>query len=135
MLTRREALLGAGLLDERFFIYCEEPDLCLRIKRAGWRVRHFPWMKIVHYSHVGEVRPRMAAQEAFARRQYAEKHFSKPYAAAFLAAVGVGYVLRAVSPRAGDAGKREAARLALRTLVGRAAPPFGAPPQTALPEL
>ena len=36
MLARREALLSAGLLDERFFIYSEEPDLCLRMKRAGW---------------------------------------------------------------------------------------------------
>jgi N-acetylglucosaminyl-diphospho-decaprenol L-rhamnosyltransferase len=133
MLARREALLAAGLLDERFFIYCEETDLCLRIKRAGWSIRHLPWMRIVHYSHVGEVRPRMAAQEAYAKRQYAQKHFSKPYASAYLAAVGVDHLLRAVSPRAGDAAKREAARLALRTLAGMAAPPFGAPPQTALP--
>ena len=29
-------------MDERFFIYCEEPDLCLRIKRAGWEVQHLP---------------------------------------------------------------------------------------------
>ena len=50
MLARREALLTAGLLDERFFIYSEEPDLCLRIKRAGWRVRHFPSMTIVHHA-------------------------------------------------------------------------------------
>ena len=75
----------------------------------------------------------MAAQEAYAKRQYAQKHFSKPYASAYLAAVGVGHLLRAASPRAQDAAKREAARLALRTLAGRAAPPFGTPPQTALP--
>ena len=42
MLARRDALLSAGLLDERFFIYSEEPDLCLRMKRAGWDVRHLP---------------------------------------------------------------------------------------------
>ena len=39
MFCRREALLSAGLLDERFFIYSEEPDLCLRMKRAGWARR------------------------------------------------------------------------------------------------
>ncbi|MDX6408603.1 MAG: hypothetical protein QOE13_1674, partial [Gaiellaceae bacterium] len=32
MLARREALLSGGILDERFFIYGEEPDLCLRMK-------------------------------------------------------------------------------------------------------
>jgi GT2 family glycosyltransferase len=134
MLARREALLAAGILDERFFIYAEEPDLCLRIKRAGWRVRHLPSMTILHHGKDG-VRPRMVAQDAYARRQYAQKHFSKSYGAAYLAAVGVGYLLRAVSPRARDASKRQAARLALRTLAGRTEPPFGAPPQTALPRL
>jgi hypothetical protein len=29
---------GAGFLDERFFIYSEESELCLRIKQAGWRI-------------------------------------------------------------------------------------------------
>ncbi len=42
MLARREAVLSAGLFDERFFLYSEEPDLCLRMKRAGWGVRHLP---------------------------------------------------------------------------------------------
>jgi GT2 family glycosyltransferase len=132
MLARREALLAAGLLDERFFMYSEEPDLCLRIKRAGWRVRHLPSMTILHHGKAG-VRPKMVAQDAYARRQYAQKHFSKPYGSAFLTAVGVGYLLRAVSPRGHDAARRQAARLALRTLAGRTAPPFGAPPRTALP--
>jgi GT2 family glycosyltransferase len=132
MLARREALLAAGLLDERFFMYSEEPDLCLRIKRAGWRVRHLPSMTILHHGKAG-IRPKMVAQDVYARRQYAQKHFSKLYGSAFLAAVGAGYLLRAASPRGRDAPKRQAARLALRTLAGRTAPPFGAPPRTALP--
>ena len=40
MLARREALESAGYFDERFFIYSEETDLCLRIKSAGWDIRH-----------------------------------------------------------------------------------------------
>jgi N-acetylglucosaminyl-diphospho-decaprenol L-rhamnosyltransferase len=134
MLARREALLAAGLLDERFFLQCEEPDLCLRIKRAGWGVRHLPSMTILHYGKP-EINPRMVAQEAYARRQYAQKHFSKPYGSAYVAAVGAGHLVRALSPYARDGRKREAARLALRTLTGRTAPPFVAPPRTALPRL
>ena len=84
MLARREALLSAGLLDERFFIYSEEPDLCLRIKRAGWEIRHLPEMTIVHHAGKGGVRPRMVAQDAFARRQYAHKHFAQPGRTAYL---------------------------------------------------
>ena len=36
MLARREAIESAGWLDERLFLYSDEPDLGLRIKRAGW---------------------------------------------------------------------------------------------------
>ncbi len=53
MLARREAVLSAGLFDERFFLYSEEPDLCLRMKRAGWGVRHLPTMTILHHSGKG----------------------------------------------------------------------------------
>ncbi len=134
MLARREALLGAGLLDERFFIYSEEPDLCLRMKRAGWTTRHLPQMTIVHHAAKGGVRPKMVAQDAYTRRQYARKHFSSNYAAGYLAAVGVRHLLRAVVPPRDESGaqRRAAARLALSTLAGRTPPPFGAPPPTAL---
>lgn len=135
MLTRREALLSAGLLDERFFIYSEEPDLCLRMKRDGWAVRHLPLMTIIHHEGKQGVRPRMVAQDAFTRRQYARKHFTVPRRAAYLAAVGTGHALRAVAPQRSELGaqRRAASHLALRTLAGRADPPFGLPPTTAIP--
>jgi hypothetical protein len=50
MLARRVALESAAFLDERFFIYSEGPDLCLRTKRAGWKVCHVPKMTIVHHA-------------------------------------------------------------------------------------
>ncbi len=136
MLARREALVSAGCMDERFFIYAEEPDLCLRMKRAGWSVRHLPDMTIVHHACKGGVRPRMIAQDAFARRQYAEKHFSALHRCLYLAAIGVRHAVRAAaaSVKGQEAAVyREAARRAIATLLGRAEPPFGAPPVTALP--
>jgi GT2 family glycosyltransferase len=132
MLARREALLGAGLMDERFFIYCEEPDLCLRIKRAGWDVRHLPTMQILHHAG-GCSLPRFIAQDAFARRQYMQKHFSPLRRRAGIAAYAVGYALRALFG-AGEE-KREASRVALRVLFGKAPPPFIEPPgQAVAPE-
>ena len=38
LLLRRSALEHLGLFDERFFLYFEEVDLCLRLQQAGWRV-------------------------------------------------------------------------------------------------
>jgi N-acetylglucosaminyl-diphospho-decaprenol L-rhamnosyltransferase len=135
MLARGDALLSAGLLDERFFIYSEEPDLCLRIKRAGWQVRHLPQMTIVHHAGKGGVRPRMVAQDAFARRQYAEKHFGPVQRRLYLAGCRARHLIRAVRVpvvSTGGSARREGARRALGTLAGRLDPPFGAPPQTAV---
>jgi GT2 family glycosyltransferase len=134
MLARREALLSAGLFDERFFLYSEEPDLCLRMNRAGWTIRHLPTMTILHHSGKGGTRPQMTAQDAFTRRQYARKHFTRPRRAAYLAAIGAGHLLRlAVHDNRSRPETCVAARLALRTLLGRQGAPFRQPPQTALP--
>jgi N-acetylglucosaminyl-diphospho-decaprenol L-rhamnosyltransferase len=133
MLARREAVLSAGLFDERFFLYSEEPDLCLRMKRAGWSVRHLPAMTILHHSGKGGTRPKMTAQDVFTRRQYAAKHFSRPRRTAYLAAVGTKHLLRlALHSRELRPDENEAARLAMRTLVGREGAPFRRPPQTSL---
>jgi len=38
MLIRAEVLRAQGPFDERFFIYLEDSELCLRAERGGWRV-------------------------------------------------------------------------------------------------
>ena len=76
MLARREALESAGWLDERFFLYCDDPDLGLRIKRAGWSVRHLPQMAILHHAKKMGWNRRGHAQYAYAYRQYFAKHLS-----------------------------------------------------------
>lgn len=49
MLTRHEALLEVGLLDEGYFMYSEEVDWAKRFKQAGWRVVYLPTAEILHY--------------------------------------------------------------------------------------
>jgi N-acetylglucosaminyl-diphospho-decaprenol L-rhamnosyltransferase len=135
MLIRREALESAGLLDERFFLYCEEPDLCKRIKDAGWDVRHLPSMTIQHDAGRGRWNPRLAAQEAYARRQYMTKHHSAPHRSAGIAALSLGLVLRSTlggRDRTRNSRRRATSRDALRTLLGFEPPPFGSPPGQAV---
>jgi hypothetical protein len=48
LLVRRSALERAGMLDERFFMYYEEAEWCVRIKRAGLRIAFVPEAKIWH---------------------------------------------------------------------------------------
>ncbi|MFQ3661911.1 MAG: glycosyltransferase family 2 protein [Chloroflexaceae bacterium] len=48
MLLRRAALERAGLLDERFFMYFEETEWCVRARRAGFRILFVPQAKLWH---------------------------------------------------------------------------------------
>lgn len=48
MLVRRQAVAGGQLFDERFFLYFEDVDLCLRLHRAGWKVVYNPAAVMTH---------------------------------------------------------------------------------------
>lgn len=48
MVLRREALEAVGLLDEGFFMYYEDIDLCLRMWQGGWKVFYEPGVVVRH---------------------------------------------------------------------------------------
>jgi GT2 family glycosyltransferase len=48
-LIRRVVLDEVGVLDEDYFMYTEEVDLCFRAKKKGWEVWYLPKWAIVHY--------------------------------------------------------------------------------------
>lgn len=48
ILMRSKDLAHIGLFDPRFFLYCEEVDLCKRIKSAGLEVHYFGDTEVIH---------------------------------------------------------------------------------------
>jgi GT2 family glycosyltransferase len=48
-LVRKEAIDQVGLMDERYFVYGDDPDWCYRFKKAGWKVMFTPSGRIIHY--------------------------------------------------------------------------------------
>ncbi len=48
LLARRETWEQAGLLDEKFFMYYEETEWCVRASRAGFRIVHVPMAMLWH---------------------------------------------------------------------------------------
>jgi N-acetylglucosaminyl-diphospho-decaprenol L-rhamnosyltransferase len=125
--VRREAFEAAGGFDERFFLFSEETDLCKRVQDAGWDALVEPRITVIHHAGKAGVQPRREAQMAYARLQYAKKHFSRPRAAAYHAALLLGHLLRFMVLRfrgATESSSAPASAMALRVLLGRAVPPF-----------
>lgn len=128
MLGHREVLMAAGGMDERYFLYCEEPDLCLRIKDMGWEVRHLPAMTILHHAGKAGIDERLIAQDAYARRQYMLKNMSPWRRRSATLAFALGHTLRvayALPDPELRSFRRTSASRAIRVVLGRGGPPFG----------
>jgi GT2 family glycosyltransferase len=69
LLARREALEAVGGFDEGFFLYEEDVDLCVRMRRAGWDVLFTPDAEVVH--HLGQS---MRKDPWLARFEYHRSH-------------------------------------------------------------
>jgi len=85
MLMRGEALVKAGLMDEAFFMYGEDLDLNLRIKKQGYRVLYWP-EAIVHHLKGASTRKkpeRMIRAFYDAMVVFHRKHYEKRYPAPF----------------------------------------------------
>ena len=52
MLVRRAALAQVGLMDEGYFLHCEDLDWCLRFRQAGWKILFVPYATAVHQQGV-----------------------------------------------------------------------------------
>lgn len=48
ILLRREAVVEVGLFDEKFFLYFEDIDLCMRLHKKGWELIFVPEAKVFH---------------------------------------------------------------------------------------
>ncbi|MGH9579201.1 MAG: glycosyltransferase family 2 protein, partial [Terriglobales bacterium] len=49
MFLRREAFESVGLMDEGYFLHCEDLDWCMRFRQAGWKILFVPHVRIVHW--------------------------------------------------------------------------------------
>jgi GT2 family glycosyltransferase len=76
MMIRREAFDAVGGMDERFFLYWEDADLCVRLKRAGWLTVYYPAVGITHLTGRGSALARKQSLVAFHRSafRYFRKH-------------------------------------------------------------
>ena len=58
MLVRRDALKEIGLLDEGYFMHCEDLDWCMRFRRQKWKILFVPDARMVHFKgHCSNSKP------------------------------------------------------------------------------
>lgn len=89
-LVRRKTFLDLQGFDERFFVYWEEVDFCLRARKIGWRTYYFADSVAFHKGNGSSdrVKAKRLFYELRSRVLYAFKHFSwvEGYVILFLAA-------------------------------------------------
>ena len=48
MMIDRKLFLSVGMFDENFFLYCEDIDLCYRLKKLGYLIGYVHNAKMYH---------------------------------------------------------------------------------------
>lgn len=81
MIGRRSIVQALGGFDEDFFLYGEDQDLCLRLRKAGWTIGYIANAVVVHWEGQSERnnlpadvwKKKIRAEIAFYRKHYSKK--------------------------------------------------------------
>jgi GT2 family glycosyltransferase len=110
LLLRREALTKVGLLDEAYFMYTEEVDLCWRLAQAGWQRWWVPQAEVIHHEAQST---RQVAEDMFLQLYHSKVYFYRKFGGEHRARRFKRFVQIAYCPR-----------LAFAALVGLVSPSF-----------
>jgi GT2 family glycosyltransferase len=107
-MVRREAFDAAGPWDEGFFLHCEDLDLCVRFRAAGWRILFVPDAPAVHHRGMcGRSRPLAVEWHKHQGMiRFYGKHFRRSYPAGLFGLVVAGVWLRFAAVAARHGAKR-----------------------------
>lgn len=132
MLVRREVAQRVGMLSEDYFMYCEEVDWCVRIKRDGWQVFCEPQAAVMHHGGAStrQLADRMFVELHRSRMTLFRKYYSPFFRVAARAITALGLVweygrwagryVRGEVPWGQFDGRRRACLQVAGLLVGRA---------------
>ena len=96
LLLRKSVLDKVGLLDEGYFMYSEEVDLCFRLQKAGWRLFWVPQSQVVHYwgQSAKQVLAEMFLQLYRGKLRFFRKHYGWLTVALYKVVLGLAALLR-----------------------------------------
>ncbi|MBI5891284.1 MAG: glycosyltransferase family 2 protein [Nitrosomonadales bacterium] len=97
MIFRRKVFEDVGLMDEAYFLYFEEVDICRRAHQAGWQCWYVPGSRVIHLegasTGIRTVARRRAAYWYESRRRF----FVKNYGVSGLVVADVFWAVRQLS--------------------------------------
>jgi GT2 family glycosyltransferase len=99
MLVKRDAIDDFGLMDEGYFLHCEDLDLCMRARAHGWQILFVPDAPIVHHKGgCSQARPIFVEWHKHKGMvRFYRKHFRRQYPAGLMELVILGVWLRFVA--------------------------------------
>jgi GT2 family glycosyltransferase len=100
---RSRALADVGPLDEGFFMYSEELDLCRRLAARGWETHFVPQARVVHHEAQSSGQAVSARHVRFQRSRL--RYFAKHEGAAAYLAVRAGVATAYLAEAALELGK------------------------------
>ncbi len=121
LLLHRTALDQVGFLDERYFMYSEEMDLCYRLRQADWKLYWVPQAQVIHYGGASsaQMAAEMYVQLYRSKVQFQRKFWGRRHARRFKALLALAYIPRWALTRSAayfNAGCREQATTYRRCL-------------------
>ena len=92
LLIRKSVIDKIGLLDESFFMYGEDLDLCWRCKDAGYKVWYYPRTTITHYKGSSSAKAPFKSLKRFhdAMWIFYKKHYAENYSVIFSLLIWLG---------------------------------------------
>jgi GT2 family glycosyltransferase len=96
MLVRRDVFEETGGFDEKYFVYFEDADLCLRVKKKGLKIAVIPSALVFHESGKSFASVREKKKHYYASQDYyTKKHFGSA-AAGFVRLLRLPYYIKNV---------------------------------------
>lgn len=106
MCVRGAALDKVGLLDEGYFMHCEDLDWCKRFQDAGYKVAYVPNARAVHFKGGSGRGPRVIWHLHRSMIRFYKKHYRRQYSAWFSGLVYLAVYLRGVALMALSVARR-----------------------------
>ena len=99
MMVRRDAMEEIGLLDEGYFMHCEDLDWCMRIRQSGRKILFVPDARMIHdKGHCSKARPIFVEWHKHkGMMRFYLKFFKHQYPGLLMCAVATGVWMRFIA--------------------------------------